>query len=264
MPSNININLEEIENNNDKIDNFFIAKIDLCSREIIAKSLYQAALKSEFTNNSSQSNKKRTNNFKFQKQLQGIICEIISTEYLKMIFKSDLEDIVVRHDDVRTDGFKSPKNEFDLKLKFDKVEFDIEVRSSISYKNEMKHETLQKFDVIGPYTNQVKKNEAYNDYYIRPILQLKKTGNYKIEDLDITELLLNDQFDFYITGGCTKDMMINNSHTKSMSQGSSTKYQVIPVLESLDIKNLTKEFRALHQKHKLTTNIQEKKKKNKP
>ena len=219
-------------------ENFCVGKVEIDNKELIARAFEQAVLKSQFTNNGNQNNQQRTGEQKFQKQLQGIISEMIVEDYLNRVFKKE-SGVVIRYDDVRTDDFKSPKNEFDIKLKFKEKEFEIEVRSSLSYRTEMSYETLEYFDVLGPYVNKVKKNENYNDFYIRPILQLKNPDrNINIKNIDIMKGILNNEFDFYITGGCTKKMMSENSLIKSMGQNN-TQYEHVPVLKSLNIKDLT-------------------------
>lgn len=247
---NKKISIQPIELKNNE-NSFFIGKIDINGKDLLAKAFHQAILKSQHTNNLNQNNEKRSAYNKFEKQLQGIISEIIVVEYLKLIFNKE-DNLVIRYDDVRLDEFKSPQNEYDIKLKFEKNEYDIEVRSSLSYKKEMDYNNLKNFDVLGPYSNKMKKNEAYSDYYIRPILQLKNpSSNLDIKNISISENLINDNFDFYITGGCNKLMMMNSGFLKELGQ-KNTSYQIIPVLKSLDIKSLTNDFRILKNNNEKT------------
>lgn len=237
-----NINIEKIDLNND--DNVFsIGKVKILNPELFALSCSQAILKSQHTMSANQNNEERDSFLKFQKQLQGIISEICVEEYLKMIFQKHAD--VIRYDNVRTDNFKSAKNEFDIKIKTKGKSYSVEVRSSLSYKRHMTYNNLKGFDVIGCYTNDAKKHEAYNDFYIRPILQLKNIQkNIDIKNINIFELLMRNEIDIYITGGCSKKMMMDNSIEKSMGQ-KNTKYQVIPVLKSFDIKAFTDQMRLL-------------------
>tara|TARA_Y100001960_G_scaffold321323_1_gene395856 strand:- start:76769 stop:77521 length:753 start_codon:yes stop_codon:yes gene_type:complete len=216
---------------------------------VLLKAMSQALLKSQHTNDGNQNNDKRTPSEKFNKQLQGIFAEIVVFEYINSIFcRSDIETL--RYDDVRTDEFKSPVGEYDLKIKRGSNEREIEVRSSISYKKPMSYDTLKEFHVIGPYTNKAKKYEAMNDYYIRPIFQLKDTTKkVKLSELNIFELLLNNEIDFYITGGCTKKMMLNDCEIVQMGQKRTT-YDAVRVLDSLDIPKITQLFRNLRDNKK--------------
>jgi hypothetical protein len=121
----------------------------------------------------SQNSEKRTSDQKFNKQFQGILSEIIVEEYLKMLFKDSAK--IVRYDDVRTNDFKSAKNEYDI---------------------------------------------------------------------NVFDLFNEDKLELYITGGCDLEMMLNKSVVKSMGQ-KNTEYQVVPVLQSLDIRSLTEKLRSI-------------------
>ncbi len=255
MSKNITINRVNLIGDNE--EKFTIARITNIHQDLITRAVTQAQLKSQHTMNVNQNNQKRSSYQKFNKQFQGIISEIVCTEFLNILFQNGGQ--VIRYDDVRTDKFKSPNNEYDTKIITEnKKEFEIEIRSSLSYKHSMDYNNLNKFDVIGPYTNQAKKHEAYNNLYMRPILQLKNSSPaINLKNIDVYDLFNKNELEIYITGGCDINMMKNHSIVKSMGQ-KNTKYQVVPVLKSMDMVDFTNHLRDIKNNNKLTNSIKRK------
>ena len=106
------------------------------SGKLFQLAVEQARLKSHFTMASSQSGKLRNDETKYQRQLMGCLAEIYAEEYLnELLNENNLNNdfFVQRYDNVRTDGFKSAANEYDLKIchRVAKKSYLIEFRSSI-------------------------------------------------------------------------------------------------------------------------------------
>jgi hypothetical protein len=216
------------------------AEIDFAS-EHYAIAVEQATKKSQFTMGASQNGNKRDPVVKYNMQLMGTIAEIACKVYLEKIVKdNNLTDLwkVVRYDDVRTDDFKSPENEYDLKLYHEQESeggLYIESRSSITYDRSFQ-KGLEKYDIIGPYTSIAKTGEKANDIYLRPLYEYV---NYKKEDYKkehFEELLKDSKIILYLVAGCTKEEFDKEFIVKSMGQGAS-KYKVLPIIKSTDIIN---------------------------
>src|SRR5690554_6443725 len=101
------------------------------------KAIEQAQMKAAHTMVASQAGQYRSPELKFNRQLMGTLAEITAQEFLKEGIRAlEIEDKweIIRYDDIRTDDFKSPENEYDIKafrLVSAKKEYFIESRSSI-------------------------------------------------------------------------------------------------------------------------------------
>ncbi len=209
-----------------------------CRFERNSKSLIrvwnQAQQKSLFTMNSSQSGQKRSQELKLNRQFMGMLGEIGSQKYLeKTLLNNNLLDewSVIRYDDVRTDEFRSPENEFDIKIintnnpeKF----ILIESRSSITY-NRSLEQGLNQYDIIGPYSSNNKFNEGRNHIYLRPLFEWT---NFKSDIYDsrfFKNYFDSGQIKLYIVAGCTfEEMMGEKGIKKTMGQGN-TIYNTLPI-----------------------------------
>jgi hypothetical protein len=107
------------------------------TQEEICKALDTAYLKSQHTMNNSQAGKVREPIVKFQNQLQGILSEMAVEGCLNDLFKNNDNVLIERYDNVRTDGFRFSRNEFDIRLHLLNEKdgsigksFDFEIRSS--------------------------------------------------------------------------------------------------------------------------------------
>ena len=168
----------------------------------------------------------------------GIIAEIYSQEYLKEVLEeNELNKTweVLRYDDIRTDGFKSPANEFDLKIKGinNSREFIIESRSSIARDRSLTT-AIEQFDIIGPYTSIAKSGEEMSDFYTRPLYEFIPYQNSKFLPTQFETHLKNGNIKLHIVACCTKSEMINNGYDKSMNQGR-TLYRVIKITKGQDM-----------------------------
>lgn len=214
------------------------AEIDFNSQEY-SIAIDQANKKSQYTMAASQSGSNRSSKVKYNMQLMGIIAEIACKKYLEKVIKENSFSnfwSVIRYDDIRTDEFKSPENEFDLKIEqiSNKSEnFTVESRSSITHDRSFQT-GLEKYDIIGPYTSIAKKEEGYNSIYIRPLYEYI---NYHKKDYlqeNFEHLLRKKEIVLYLVAGCTKSDLDAKGIIKSMGQGNS-KYKVLPIIQSTDI-----------------------------
>src|SRR5690554_6708423 len=192
----------------------------------------QAKKKSQFTMDAGQDGVDRDAILKYNRQLMGIIAEIACKKYLERVLEKNevLDWEVIRYDDVRTDGFRSPNNEYDIKISNGEVEYFIESRSSITHDREF-YIGLKQFDIIGPYTSVAKSNEDYNDIYLRPLYQYIDFKNIQYDAINFEEYLKIGKVKLYLVAGCLKEDMINSEVEKSMNQGK-TNYKVVPIKEA--------------------------------
>jgi hypothetical protein len=214
------------------------AEIDFASEQYTI-AVEQATKKSQCTMEASQSGAKRDQVVKYNMQLMGIVAEIACKSYLEKIVQDNkLSDLwkVVRYDDVRTDNFKSPENEYDLKLnqvQESEEGFYVESRSSITYDRSFQ-EGLENYDIIGPYTSIAKVGEDTNDIYLRPLYEYVNFKNKDYTKEHFEALLKDRKIILYLVAGCTKQELEKMGIVKSMGQGAS-KYKVLPIIKSLDI-----------------------------
>lgn len=199
----------------------------------------QASKKSQYTMGASQSGANRNQSVKYNMQLMGIVAEIACKQYLEKVVKdNELTHLwkVIRYDDVRTDDFKSPENEYDLKLnQVQESEEDlyVESRSSITYDRSFQ-EGLENYDIIGPYTSIAKVGEEANDIYLRPLYEYVDYKNKDYSKENFEKLLKEGKIILYLVAGCTKEELDEKGIVKSMGQGAS-KYKVLPIIKSTDI-----------------------------
>lgn len=214
------------------------AQIDFDSDDF-KKAQDQAAKKSIHTMQFSQSGGVRGSAVKYNMQLMGIIAEMACEKYLSIVLHRrhlSSDWTVHRYDDVRTDDFKSPENEYDLKLQTvtePKVEYSVESRSSITY-NRSFGEGLIAYDIIGPYSSDMKNGELPNAIYLRPLYRYinYEKGDYEKENFE--SFLIDGAITLYLVAGCTQEELSNKGIIKSMGQGN-TRYKVLPIINSTDI-----------------------------
>jgi hypothetical protein len=197
----------------------------------------QAKLKSKFTMASSQSGKVRDNETKYQRQLMGCMAEIYADEFLKeflLEFELNYLFSILRYDNVRTDGYKSAANEFDLKMvaSFIKQSYTIECRSSIVFNRSLEN-AIEQFDIIGPYSSTAKEGEKYCHIYIRPLFEVVTSEQKNYTSNDFEKLISAGFINLYIAGGCFRSDMIEKGYQKSMKQNE-TNYRVVKLTEGFD------------------------------
>lgn len=226
---------------------FHIIKVVFDDKAML-KTLEQSYLKSKHTNNENKNGDVRTISKKFDKQIEGILGEIAIEKYIEKICNKINKELGVkihRYDDIRTDSFKSPKGEYDIKIVINEEEIIIEARASINYKFALTKETLEYIDTLGTYINPKKSTEKKSDFYIRPLFQLKQPNeNININDISILDYILDDKIELYLTGGCNTEMMFGSlSKEKTMGQ-SNTIYQTLAISKGWDMQELTEHLRG--------------------
>jgi hypothetical protein len=209
--------------------------------ELIIRAARQAEQKVKHTIQAGQDGIIRSNALKLQNQFRGMIAEIYAVELLKSwLADSKLHNWeVIRYDDVRTDKFKSSKNEYDIKIQNNSTNKRIikfESRSSITYKRSL-IEGINDLDIIGPYTSKTKKKENYVDFYIRPLYD----NHRPMKAQEFGDFLKNGMIDLYFVAACSKKEMIEKAVYKSMKQ-SSSKYKCLPITQGSDILLFQKEL----------------------
>lgn len=202
--------------------------------DFISRAARQAKQKVQYTKQEGQDGASRTNSLKLQNQFRGMIAEIYAAE----LFKTWLSDSklnnweVIRYDDVRTDHFESPINEYDIKIQRNGTEnkvIRIESRSSLTYKRNL-IQGINDLDIIGPYISKAKPKETYVDYYIRPLYD--NTQEMKAEDF--SDFLKKGLIDLYFVAGCSKKTLLEKGIYKSMKQNTS-RYRCLPIIQGSDI-----------------------------
>ena len=212
--------------------NFLTVKIEDFD---LAEAYRVAILKSQYTNNANQWGEERKLSLKIDRQLQGSLAEIAVQQLIQKLIVSrltknfpDLTIKVLRYDEVRTDGFKFSKGEFDLKIIIENVEKTIEVRSS-----KIRNNCFESQKIIGKYNNNVKTFEKPNDYYIKPVFLIP---NKTSDEVELIPQLTKD-LNLFIVGGCNLKDMQEKSIVGTLGN-SNTNYQ----LKEIDVNNQIKPF----------------------
>ncbi len=211
-----------------------IVKVNLdISSDLISRAARQAKLKVLHTIQAGQDGRERSQELKLQNQFRGMIAEIYAVELIKSwLANSNLNNCeVIRYDDVRTDNFESPENEYDIKIRNnlnDKI-IKLESRSSLTYKRNLV-QAINDLDIIGPYISSAKPKETYVDYYIRPLYHNKR--EMKAEEFSV--FLKQGLIDLYFVSGCSQQTMLEKGIYKNMKQ-SSARYKCLPITQSSDI-----------------------------
>jgi len=124
--------------------------------------------------------------------IAGLLAEYIWKHYLN---SNDIQ--------VSETEFNDASNQIDL-LIVDKDK-TIEVRSSFP-RNGIKFAVCHnryEFDIIGPYSNNYKPNEIQKDFYVRVL--------YPFQSFLLIEKIKQNNFDVYLVGGATWEMICNNN-----------------------------------------------------
>lgn len=128
----------------------------------------------------------------------------------------------------------------------------IEVRSSFPI-NPIEKVISSNFDVIGPYTNQVKRKENEKDYYLRVFFQvnpnndvlskknLNKTTSKLLKSFFDDDMNLINKLNVYFVGGATKEMMqdesisyIGSMKSNSYNKNNAAQYRKIKLRNAMD------------------------------
>lgn len=203
----------------------------------ILNNCYKIAVeKAKYTRNEGQDARTRQADRKVINQFKGIMAEAAIHIFLDRECGFPLEHIL-RWDLERPD-FKSPENEYDIKVNDRGREFCIESRSSSSYRTSLE-EFMQQYDIIGKYTNEIKRQERTSDLYIRPVFQYEnpnmtketyqKAVAHTYRDISENSLKL-----FLVAAAGKEEMYGFKGYDKNMTQGS-TQYRCIKIRDAHDM-----------------------------
>lgn len=226
-------------NNGIKRTNFWCLEVTLPTNGKFMKRVLAYAEGIEGKLNKGQANSSETRSEKTVKidNISGVLAECICYEFLSWHFGK--ENII-------KPSSNDSRNQIDIMLSSGKKTIEVRsscVRNGVDFALFSKSKGIkanietQYFDVLGPYTNQYKPGEALKDYYMRVL--------YHCEKKDFLELLKKPEIMLYITGGATKEMMMDDNvyQLKHLVPAGGevaveSDYRVIPLGNSLDIKEL--------------------------
>ncbi|WP_121616638.1 hypothetical protein [Virgibacillus halodenitrificans] len=201
-----------------------------------------AKVKSGYTMNASQANLPREDYEKVSKAFNGILAEFVIHRFLLIVI--GIREDHIKRFDLERDRFNYTRDEYDLKIFLNNVWYDIESRSSISYKTNLK-EAFEKYHVIGPYFNEAKVSEDYNAIYLRPLYQYKDVRfRNKEELLDLMKDYYKNRVDLYLMTGAFKEDFDKYGYQKDMGQNS-TAYTVVNIR---DVGGLDRFIRRFNEK----------------
>ena len=214
--------------------NVFNYKSDLKDRKILDEIIEKAKQLANKVNRGAASNSSNLRSINTVKNnaIAGLLAEFV---WKKFFNENNIS--------VEETKFTEASNQIDLRIIRNNK--SIEVRSSFP-RNGIKfaicHPKYQ-FDIIGPYSNNYKPSEIQKDYYVRTL--------YPFPSYLIIDKLKKDNFEVYLTGGATWQMMTNNELAiiKSFIPEdeiniarllSKTNYRVIPYSKALDTYEILK------------------------
>ncbi len=192
--------------------------------------------KAKYTRDEGQDAKMREPAKKVINQFKGIMAEAAIHIFLNRECGFPLESIS-RWDLERSD-FKSAENEYDIKVNNRGRDFCIESRSSGSYHTSLR-EFMQRYDIIGKYTNEIKRQEKKSDLYIRPVFQYTNpdmdNGEYKKAVEHTYQDISENSLKLFLTAAAGKEEMYGSKgYYKNMRQGS-TQYRCIRIRDAYDM-----------------------------
>ncbi|MEY8390861.1 hypothetical protein AALA98_05730 [Lachnospiraceae bacterium 45-W7] len=203
----------------------------------ILNNCYKIAVeKAKYTRDEGQDAQIREAGRKEINQFKGIMAETAIHIFLNRECEFPLENIS-RWDLVRPD-FMSPENEYDIKVNNKGREFYLESRSSSSYHTSLE-KFMQQYDIIGKYTNEIKRQERKSDLYIRPVFQYVNPNMNKDEYKKAVERTYQDirekQLKLFLVAAAGKEEMYGfKGYDKNMAQGS-TQYRCIKIRNAHDM-----------------------------
>jgi hypothetical protein len=200
--------------------------------------------KSKYTNNKNQAGKSRTKNQKINKQFTGGMAELAAILYFKNYLGYYYS---IKRFDFERENFRYNNKEYDVKILRGNQEFLVESRSSTNKYDVCIKAAFKKFDVLGPYTNDIKTKEKINDLYLRPIYSYNnndKLEKFKKDRSRLSEDYFNGDVDLYFVCGATIEEMKNDKINvrKTMGQGK-TEYLCVPHRNAGDMVDFNKKLK---------------------
>lgn len=211
-------------------DEFVCLEVNIPRRSDFFKRvfLYAQAITPNLNKGGANTSEERPNDIVEIDNVSGLIAELACQQILSWLYGADK---------VSKPSNMDSHNQIDIKI----GEKTIEVRSSCVrngvdfaiFAPDKKNNNDSYFDVIGPYSNGYKPGEIEKDYYLRVL--------YEVEKKQFDSLLAKDYLRLYITGGATKEMMMDSQLYKVkhlIPAGGEVRiesdYRVIPLAKSLD------------------------------
>lgn len=187
--------------------------------------------KAGYTMDASQSGEKRSVNVKVINAFKGMLAELVCHRFLISVVGEEDKNIY-RYDIVRND-FSYDSEEYDIKIKNNDEIYNVEIRSSISYKTDIE-QAYNQFDIIGSYVNENKRHEDLSDIYIRPFYQYNKVKERSVEERNKIHIdILTGKVSIYIIAGAFKEDFEKKGYTKTMGQNN-TNYYALKIKEASD------------------------------
>jgi len=215
----------------------FKAKINL-SNAFFKKAQEQAYKKAQHTMNANQAGMNRAFDNKYQNQLRGTLAEIYVQELFLEYFKSPtlkskaLE--VIRYDDVRTDDFKEPAGEYDIKIKINGKEYFLESRSSVVHDRAFT-DAIKSLNMIGPYVSSAKFSEKNNDFYVLPLYRYLNFTKKDFYANKIENLFESNSVELHLVVASTHELLQEKGQVKTLGQYNS-QYKVLQILNGYQLK----------------------------
>lgn len=124
--------------------------------------------------------------------------------------------------------FDLPESQIDVSVERSAGDiFDIEIRSSGHFKQNLEEIYNEDFKIIGPYTTSTKPAEVEKPYYVQALYPFRKEEILERVDSD-------EDIEVCIAGGATKEMLSQSGTYDSLGQWGA-KYRVIkPIVQGLD------------------------------
>jgi hypothetical protein len=174
------------------------------------------------------SDKERERDVKMQDAFAGVLAEKGWLDYINKKFGQIAEPT----------EFKKANGQIDIQLNNGER---IEVRSSF-IRNGVKFgvcSDLHSFKIIGAYANLYKPGEVQKEFYASALFDTKKD-----------RILTDDEIYFSLTGGATKEMMINDGYEDYLVAegdltGEKTQYKVLQIKNAKDIEQFEEWMRGI-------------------
>lgn len=162
----------------------------------------------------------RTSHQKFCRALCGIIAENACSIAINKTAEKNRKTIKLS-----VKGFESSLRQIDLTLERNSRNFDIEIRSSGHFKQNLEEVYNRDFSIIGWYVTSKKRKEIKKDFYVLVLFPfLEDTIDKKIES----------GIELYIAGGATRETLEFMGSDTDLKQYGAIYHVISPITKGLD------------------------------
>lgn len=202
-------------------------------KKVIDEIVQKAIRMTGTVNPHSPNGKLRPQNTRFHKLLGGLVAEIAFLDYLqtradsKKINFELVDSSFSQDEDISRMGF----NQIDAKIRLGEKTYDIEIRSSFSYKTSLNRlfgvpliNGKGAFSLIGWYSSRNKPMEVKKDYYIFAV--------HFYEPSEIQERIY-DNIEIYLAAAASKQTLEEKGEYSSLKQ-EGAKFRIINPINSID------------------------------